>query len=226
MAVAAVLLFGSLARGDQAEGSDTDLLMINTEDETRHFSRGRVSIFLYPWHQLKSDGGNGDLFVCHLAQEATAIFDPEDYLTKLKGAFRFRSSYESEMKHAADLGWFLARFGANLNLDLQAKRTLWCIRTILIARSAELRKPVFAPELLAEQTKSEATRQLLLERHHRRDPLALSRSLRTFLEDETAVDPFHQEADERSFKQRFIDTSNRVALKTLEQEAHSLTGYV
>jgi hypothetical protein len=200
--------------------------MINIDDETRHVSRGRVSMFLYPWSQLVADAGNGDLFVCHLVRESTRVFDPEDYLSKLRKAFRFKPSYESEAKQAIDLGWFLARFGMTLNPALQAKRTLWCIRTILIARSADLHKPVFAPQLLARQAKSKAARQLLLNRHDRRDATDLSRSLRAFLEEETAIEPFHKVADETAFRKHFADTSNRVALQTLDQDARSRDGYI
>ncbi|WP_281353019.1 nucleotidyltransferase domain-containing protein [Allomesorhizobium camelthorni] len=226
MPIAAVLLFGSLARGDQAEGSDTDLLMINTDNETRHLSKGHASLFLYPWTQLRLDAGNGDLFVCHLVREAKALVDPEHYLSKLRAAFRFRSNYESEVKRATDLGWFLVRFGETLNPNLQAKRTLWCIRTILIARSAERREPVFAPQLLAQRTKSDAARDLLRGRHNPRDSAALSRSLRAFLEEETKTETFYQEADRITFGQRFAATSNRVALQTLDQEDKSRAGYL
>jgi len=226
MSVTAILLFGSLARGDEAEGSDTDLLMINTDDETRHISRGRLSMFLYPWPRLRRDGKSGDLFVCHLVREAKVIFDPKDYLSRLKQVFRLRSSYASEVKQATDLGWFLVRFGGTLNPDLQAKRTLWCIRTILIARSAELRDPVFAPQLLAQRTKSEAARGLLRERHNRRDPDALSHSLREFLEEETSSESFYEEADYAAFRRRFIEMSNRVALQTLHQEENKREDYM
>ena len=183
-------------------------------------------MFLYPWNKLESDADKGDLFVCHLAQEAKPIHDPENYLPKLKEIFRFRSNYESDRKKAVDLGWFLARFGTNLNLELQAKRTLWCIRTILISISAERREPVFAPQVLAQRTKSDAARRLLLERHDPRDSIELSQFLRAFLEEESSVDRFHKLANEAEFKQRFIDTSNRVALKTMDQEAQSLAGYM
>lgn len=219
MQVIGILLFGSLARGDQTEGSDTDLLMINAADETRHLSTGSVSMFLYPWEQLRRDGENGDLFVCHLVREAKALMDPSDYLSKLKEDFSFRSNYQSEVKLATDLGWFLVRFGRELNPNLQAKRTLWCIRTILIARSAERREPVFAPHLLAQLTASEAARDLLHGRRIRRDPEVLSRCLREFLEQETAIEPFHKRADQTSFKKHFSNTSNKVALQTLDLEA-------
>ena len=165
MPVVATLLFGSLARADQSEGSDTDLLMVNLDDETRHVSAGHLSLFLYPWRKLGHDARDGDLFVCDLAREAKPLFDPDGYLQKLKEVFRFRSDYVAEITRATEFGWYLARFGEELNSHLQAKRALWCIRTILIARSAERHDPVFAPRLLAEQTRSVAARDLLTRRH-------------------------------------------------------------
>lgn len=225
MPVVATLLFGSVARSDHVEASDTDLLMVNLDDETRHVSVGHASLFLYPWLRLKLDAQEGDLFACHLAYEAKAIIDPEGYLPKLKESFRFKSDYQSEIARATELGWFLARFGEGLNSALQAKRILWCVRTILIARSAELRDPVFAPHLLAARAKSEAARELLSKRHDQRDDAALRRSLRMFLMQETKAEPFHKQAGRAAFARRFRETSNKVALQTLRQEENSRTGY-
>jgi predicted nucleotidyltransferase len=225
MSVVATLLFGSVARSDHEERSDTDLLLINLDDETRHVSVGHASIFLYPWLRLKLDAKEGDLFACHLAYEAKAISDPQGYLSKLKKSFRFKSNYQSEIARASELGWFLARFGEGLNSALQAKRILWCVRTILIARSAELRDPVFAPKLLAGRAKSDAARDLLSNRHDRRDEASLRYSLRVFLTEETKVESFHERAGREAFARRFKETSNQVALQTLRQEENSQAGY-
>lgn len=124
MAVVAILLFGSLARGDHSQRSDTDLLMISDDDETRHVSVGHLSMFLYSWSRLERDAKDGDLFACHLVREAKAIVDPDDYLSRLKTAFRFRPNYAAEIVRATDLGWFLAKFGDELNSALLARRIL------------------------------------------------------------------------------------------------------
>ena len=225
MPIAATLLFGSLARADQSEGSDTDLLMVNLDDETRHVSVGHLSLFLYPWRKLEHNARDGDLFVCHLVREAKPLIDPDGYLPILKEAFRFRSDYMAEIASATDFGWYLARFGNELNSHLQAKRALWCIRTILIARSAQRRDPVFAPQLLAEQTGSVAGSDLLTRRHSARDNAEVRHSLRLFLEEETTYDPFNEQADRSAFIERFRATSNKVALQTLQQEEQSQAGY-
>jgi len=226
MAVVATLLFGSLARADHSEGSDTDLLMINLDDETRHVSIGHLSLFLYPWRQLKQDARDGDLFVCHLVREARPLIDPDGYLPKLRGAFEFRPAYRDEITRAADFGWYLVRFGSELNSQLLAKRALWCIRTILIARSAERRDPVFAPQRLAEQTRSASARDLLGNRRRRHDDTVLRESLRQFLKNEVPDDRVLEHADRDAFMMRFATTSNKVALQTLRQEEKSQASYL
>lgn len=225
MAAVAILLFGSLARADQSDDSDTDLLIITLDDKTRHISVGHLSLFFYPWSTLEKNSRNGDLFVCHLVREARALFDPDGYLPRLKKAFRFRSDYMVEIAHATDLGWYLTRYGDDLNPHLQAKRALWCIRTILIARSAERRDPVFAPQLLAKETNSIAGRDLLTRRHSLRDDAEVRHSLRLFLEEETISGSFNEQADRGAFIERFQTTSNAVALKTIRQEEESQAGY-
>lgn len=225
MAVAATLLFGSLARSDHSEGSDTDLLMVNLAKDTRHVSVGRVSLFLYPWRQLERDAHQGDLFVCHLVHEAKPLFDPDGYLPKLQQAFQFRPDYQGEISRAAEFGWYLAKFGDELNPALLRKRTLWCIRTMLIARSAERRAPVFSPRQLAEQTRSAAARDLLTNRHGPHDHGILRRSLRSFLDQESPSTSSLQVLDRQAFIDRFAATSNKVALQTLRQEEQSQAGY-
>lgn len=226
MAIAATLLFGSLARADHGEGSDTDLLMINLEDETRHVSVGHLSLFIYPWRQLEQDAQSGDLFTCHLVQEAKALVDPDNYLAQLRRSFRFRQSYQEEVERASDLGWYLVLFGGELNSTLLAKRVLWCVRTVLIARSAQQRAPVFAPQELAKQTQSQPARDLLTRRHHQRDDKSLREALRAFLETETSSAPPLIDADTSMFLARFVATSNKVALQTLKQADESRASYL
>jgi predicted nucleotidyltransferase len=204
MPIAATLLFGSLARADQSEGSDTDLLMIGLDEETRHVSIGNLSLFLYPWRQI----------------------DPDNYLPRLRQVFQFRSSYAAEISRASDFGWFLVSFGAELNPQLLTKRALWCVRTILIARSAEERNPVFAPERLAERAQSLSAQDLLRNRRGSRDDIAVRNALRQFLIDARLNDRSLEHADRAEFIDRFKATTNKVALQTLRQEENSEASYM
>lgn len=225
MSIAAVLLFGSLARADQSEKSDTDLLMVTAGDTTRHLSIGNLSMFMYPRRRLNQDARNGDLFACHLVREAKAIYDPKDYLSKLKDAFHLKSSYQPEISNAVDLGWFIVKFGDQINSALRAKRTFWCVRTVLIAQSAESGNPVFAPNVLADRTASRFAREILIKRHDRWNDNDLRRYLRLFLEETKPTEPFHSRANRAEYFERFTSTANKVALQTLQQEARSSAGY-
>ena len=218
MLIVATLLFGSHARAEKAEGSDTDILLINLDDETRHVSARHLSFFVYPWTTLERNARAGDLFICHLVREAKALLDPNNYLQELRNIFRFRSHYQEDIQHAADLGWYLVRFGDDTNMSLQIKRVLWCIRTILIARSAEMGDPVFAPKQLAERTASAAARELLYRRHHHHDVADLRASLRQFLIAEAPFSFSLLTADRDYFVRRFEETSNAVALQTIKKE--------
>jgi hypothetical protein len=226
MTVAAILLFGSFARSDQSEGSDTDLLLIGSGEETRHFSVAHLSMFLYPWPRLQFDARNGDLFVCHLVRESKAIFDPDGYLVFLRKLFRLRSNYQREIGQATDLGWFLVRFRGEFNSALEAKRILWCVRTILIARSAERGEPAFAPDILADQSRSSFARKLITKRHSQLSIESMRKCLLSFLTEQATFDHFHKEADRTAFIDRFSSTSNKVAIQTLQQERLSQTGYI
>ncbi len=120
---------------------------------------------------------------------------------------------------------YLVRFGNEFNSTLLTKRALWCIRTILIARSAERRDPLFAPQRLAENTQSAAARDLLTNRHIHRESAAVRERLRSFLEEETRSNGILEAADREHFLERFDATSNKVALQTLRQEQQSRVGY-
>lgn len=152
--------------------------------------------------------------------------DPDDYLAQLQRSFRFRPSYQEEIERASDLGWYLVLFGDDLNSALLAKRVLWCVRTVLIARSAEQRAPVFAPQELAKQTRSQPARDLLTRRHYRRDNASLRKALQGFLE--TELPSMHPpiDADRDKFLTQFVETSNKVALQTLKQKDQSRDGYL
>ena len=53
----------------------------------------------------------------------------------------------------------------------------------------------------------------------------MRQSLRLFLEEETTSDPFNEQADRTAFMERFKTTSNKVALKTLQQGEQSQAAY-
>ena len=219
--ISAVLLFGSRARGDNERGSDTDLLLVSPPGEPRHRSIGNLSMFFYPWRKLLADAGNGDLFVCHVVREAKPIFDPTDHLQRLRASFKLRASYRRDIGLASDLGWFIDRHAEVLTTGVIAKRIVWCVRTILIARTAERGAPVFAPAALVATTSSGAGAELLLTRHQRRADVLMRRRFRQFLQDEGYGPPLASEAAPEEYRQYFDRTKNSVAITTLLQGSHA-----
>ena len=218
--ISAVLLFGSRARGDNERGSDTDLLLVSPPGEPRHRSIGHLSMFFYPWRKLLADAGAGDLFVCHVAREAKPIFDPANHLERLRVAFKLRASYGRDISLASDLGWFIDRHADVLTSAIAAKRIVWCVRTILIARTAERGTPVFAPAALAATTSSSAGTELLLTRHQRRADVLMRRRFRQFLADEGYAPPLASEAAPRDYNEHFKRSKNSVAIRTVLQGRH------
>ncbi|MBX9647948.1 MAG: nucleotidyltransferase domain-containing protein [Xanthobacteraceae bacterium] len=215
--VSAVLLFGSRARGDNEKGSDTDLLMVSPPGVPRHRSIGSVSMFFYPWSKLLTDALDGDLFVCHIVRESKPIFDPGGRLGHLRAAFRLRPNYGRDISLASDLGWFVDRHADVLKSAVVAKRMLWCVRTILIARTAERGAPVFAPAALAATT-SGAGAALLYMRHQRRTDAAMRRHFRQFLTEEGHGPPLADTAVPSDYLEHFHQTENGVAIQTLCQK--------
>jgi hypothetical protein len=220
----AILLFGSRARDDHENASDVDILYVCDELEPRHVSAGKTSMFFYPWQKLLEDAAAGDLFVGHIAFEARAYSDPNDLLGQLRTAFKFKTSYKREIDRAVDLGWLIVRFPEHLKSSLRAKRLIWCVRTILIARLAEDRQLVFAPRKLGEFARSKAAKELLDERRRRRTDDKMLRNLSKFLVTETDAQRWHRTASLDEFVRRFRETSNDVALKTLEQNENYPNG--
>jgi hypothetical protein len=221
MSVKAVWLFGSRARKDQSRGSDTDLLLVGSEGKHRNVSIGHLSMFFYPWEKLLEDAQDGNLFTCHLVREAAPIYDPERFLGKLDDTFVLRRSYAAEIQQASDLGWFLDRHGSEIRPTVVVRRMTWCIRTILIARSAEAGNPVFAPEALAQLARSNEARELLVERRQRRADATMRQKFRLFLMKEAMPLPFEEICSVSQFEERFCMSGNRVGLQTISSRANA-----
>lgn len=222
MTVTAMLLFGSHARGDEDIFSDTDLLLISEDDRPQHVQKGHLSTSIYPLEDLLQRAKNGDLFVCHITREAKAIYDPVDQLALLRAHFVLRTSYQKEIEHASDLGWFIVDFGHESRLQqLINRRIAWCVRTILIAKSAELKRPVFSAANLSVFAQSGDVLTLIKNKETDRvDPNAI-RMLTKFLIDieEREIGPGQTSYGE--YIQRFSQTGNIVGLSLIKAEGAS-----
>lgn len=214
MTILALALFGSCARGDATPGSDVDLMVFTTEQRVRHAAMGNISLYLYPWAKLLRDARGGDLFVCHIVHEAKPLHDPKDLVPKLRKAFRFKDSYAPEIRNAADLGWYIIRKVDDLPGQLATKRIAWCVRTILIAKTAERRAPLFSATALAKSSKIPHIYRLITlkaKSSPTRKDIAL---FLNFLVKQGYFDPVPS-GDNLSYITHFKAHKNRVALQTL-----------
>jgi hypothetical protein len=163
MSIDVVVLFGSWARGDQTAASDTDLLMIVSEEgPPRHSRMGDVSLFFYARSEVEHRAARGDLFMWHVLFEGRVIYDPAGEVARLRNSAHLRDTYAAEFQQGAALGWMLARFARLYpNRALAARRAAWAARTMLISRAAEAGHPVFGAAALQRIAPIPATRRLI-----------------------------------------------------------------
>ena len=151
MTILALLVYGSRAREDHSVDSDTDLFAITDDERYEMIVEGTTNIACYPLAQAISRAEGGDLFFMHITLEAKAIYDPSRAFEKIKKSFVKKDSYASEISNASELGFALIAHAEQIqDYYLLNKRLAWCLRTILIARAAELERPTFSKEGLGE----------------------------------------------------------------------------
>ncbi|WP_116866253.1 nucleotidyltransferase domain-containing protein [Pseudomonas syringae] len=151
MAILSLVVYGSRAREDHSGDSDTDLFAITDDDRYEMIVEGATNIACYPLAQAINRAEGGDLFFMHITLEAKAIYDPSGAFDKVRKSFVKKENYSSEISNASELGFALVAHANNIqDYYLLNKRLAWCLRTILIARSAERGCPTFSKEGLSE----------------------------------------------------------------------------
>jgi predicted nucleotidyltransferase len=145
-----LILFGSRARGDHHTISDIDLLgMVGEGTIKRELTTHGASFYQYPLDILQTKSDDGDLFVLHLTLEGKVLYDPEGIFANVCKRFRYRASYDREIREASSIIWFIADRPNLLHSGFARKRLVWALRTILIARSTEQQGPAFSSSALA-----------------------------------------------------------------------------
>lgn len=146
----AVVLFGSRARGDASPSSDVDLLIWTEEDYPRHSSMGNLSLSFYPRLQLLEKARAGDLFIGHVVHEGRLVYDPYDLHSELRASYKVCPNLSIEASKAADLGYLLIDHASQFDDITVNRRMAWVTRSLLIAKSVEDGKHVYAAGQLAE----------------------------------------------------------------------------
>lgn len=217
MSVLAIALYGSRARGDNDPDSDTDMLMVSNDAAHRHAEHANVSLSFYSPHALIEKARTGDLFLCHIVNEAVVLYDPTDFFGQLRKHFLYKTNYSQEINAAQNLGWFLVYYAATFdNIKLANKRIAWCVRTILIARAAEQTRIIFSASELAEFSGLSQTRTLIANKDSDKfDPLIMQGFVQ-FLNhygNRQFLNPPRMEINE--YIKNFHETGNSVALSTV-----------
>ena len=162
--LSSLILFGSRARGDNRPNSDIDLLGITNSGGIEECRANGTSLYTYPIETLLNKARAGDLFVLHLVQEGRVIHDTEELFTNVGKAFRYKPSYESELRTASAVIWILLEHSKSKDDYPIRKRLVWGVRSILIARLAERRAPAFSSASLSEFANDARVRMLIDER--------------------------------------------------------------
>ncbi|WP_408648028.1 anti-phage Hailong system nucleotidyltransferase HalB [Thiocapsa bogorovii] len=79
----ALILYGSVARGEQEPGSDIDLLAI-VEQRRPNIRCGDIQLACYTVSQLQHLARNGSLFILHLLSDGVPLRDQQDLLNRIR----------------------------------------------------------------------------------------------------------------------------------------------
>lgn len=217
MAVLAVALFGSRARGDHGPASDTDLLLLTDDPAPGKVVEGKLSLSFYPHGFLVERARAGDLFVAHIVLEAKPLHDPDDLLGQLRAAYVPAADLEEVIRQATDLGRFvLANWPALDAVGLVDRRIAWTVRTILIARIMRARGPNFATSDLVDYSGDPSVAHLIgAKEESSADPGRLE-AFGVFL-DKWGDPRSPRTGDVDAFRQLFDDTGNSFGSSTVRR---------
>lgn len=145
---AALILYGSRARGEADSSSDVDLILAEPGSGLRrpHISHG-VSVHWYSQDWLTCEARSGNLFVYHVAFEGVPLLDPQSFLTTLRRVFSMKPDYRDEANEAAAV-LKLAMSQRWDNSEQIRRRFFWALRTLLIAEAADRGRPVYSAHSL------------------------------------------------------------------------------
>ncbi|WP_375157924.1 nucleotidyltransferase family protein [Bradyrhizobium sp. RDT46] len=224
MPIWSMALFGSRARGDDEPNSDIDLLFITDEAKPRLINSNRMSCSFYPSSHLFSKAEEGDLFVLHLVREAKIFYDEKGDFDDMSKAFRFKESYAPTIEQASSLGSFILEHREAFDdASLANKRIAWCVRTILIARAADVGRAIFAARALAEFAGEAIVEELI---QNKAAPLlspAMLLNFRKFL-NRWGQSDIAEASSIKAYLQHFRRTGNAVGLRTYFASRDSFSG--
>lgn len=218
MSLETLIIYGSAAREDEDENSDVDLFGITSAAEYSMVVKQKINIAIQPMSQVINMALNGDLFLYHIIEEGKVLYDVNDNFEVMREKFKFRDSYLNDVSNASDLGWVLLRIAKQAeNFSLINKRIAWCVRTILIAKCAEMRVPVFSASGLAEYAENYDVVDLIKNKNQEKFKKSIMKKFQNFLGRYAYPEPLWVESEIDYFEIEFHRTHNAVGLQTLRQ---------
>jgi hypothetical protein len=152
----ALMLFGSVGRGEGRDRSGTDILQM-TSRYRPSYKAGGYSFTVYTPESLEGAAVSGSLFVLHLKTEGIVLRDAQGVLARTLGKYVPPASYGpyfDELRRAVNL--------LNVSGDLYAtewerchRLALFLLRSTLYAASAERGHPTFSISRLATELEDE-----------------------------------------------------------------------
>ena len=215
MAILSLALYGSRARGDFNNSSDIDLFAVTNEDHYKMIVDGSSNLACYPEKLALQRADSGDLFILHICEEAKEIYCDGFGIESIRSAFRYKDDYMHEKLCAADLAWFLMDFSSSFrNVFLLNKRMAWCVRTILIASSAEVRNPIFSREDLASFSGEEKVGKFIMLKDSSNLDLLIFKDIEDFLINFGFQRPKLNDLSRNAYWKRFKQNKNAMGIKT------------
>lgn len=216
MSILTSLLYGSRARGDETASSDTDLLMITGSEPISHTSVNGISISYYPIGDLTERAERGDLFLYHIIREGMILYDPDDLLNFLKQKFKLRKSYDLDISWASDLAWLIIKCLPFVRKSkLTGRRIAWCVRTIIIAKSSEMGRPIFSAREMAGFASSFEILNLINQKNISDSSDKVIIQFENFIEGFAYSDPFPNSSNIEDYRERFMQTNNTIGVSFL-----------
>lgn len=168
----------------------------------------------------------GDLFLCHVLREGQLLYDSSGIIDALNSQFELRKSYDSEKQYANDIAWLIVKFTDSIkDSPIAGRRLAWCVRTILIACSAENGHPVFSARELAEFAPQNRILELIAQKDTNSLSPVIIDELRAFLSRFGSGDPLPKAVNSGEFATRFRETGNTLGLGFLEASVSNETEY-
>ncbi|NYF16564.1 hypothetical protein HDC37_001389 [Microbacterium sp. AK009] len=153
------ILYGSYARGDYADASDVDLLIVEHAPRPTVAS-GRVNVSTYDLSQFATAGHT--LFGNHLARDGLVLHDTDDLVAKMLASFG-DIDLERLWERVRSLARLLTlpREEQHAKLDGFVRHARYVLRTATYARAFRPGPPCFSVTELAERFDDPALAQLL-----------------------------------------------------------------